>query len=212
MGALGLYILWQQAWLFRNWALMFEGLGRWFGLEVALAMSAQPYLATTVQAPLALSSPAISVFLAAASAAGLWALSSLLDEQRMPARYFLRGLALVVGLPALGFWALGVAPEVDTAAHVGRVFQIGYWFLLAVPVLWAAAAFVLPGSAAKKALWALVALLYFFFSVPLLALVHLAALVTLGAAWVPALNALGLVLLLSVHLISFYSLAVASQD
>lgn len=213
--AMSSYIAWQQVGLFRSWSQLFEGLGAWFGLKVSVTLSNAPALdelAVVVGAQATLPSTHLSALGAMALGVVLWLVSSALAAERVPARYGLRALALVVGLPAAGFWALGLDPELNVQAHVAQVFRMGYWFILVTPVLFALTGFVLPGNVAKKVLWTLAALLYFFTSVPVLALLHLQVLTLAGAAFAPSLNVLFMVLVMSLHLVAFYSLVASCED
>lgn len=213
--AMSAYIAWQQVWLFRAWSELFAGLGDWFGLEVSVTLSNSASLsglAVVVGTGVALPGIHLSAFGALALGVALWLASGALSPERVPHRYGLRAVALIVALPAAGFWALGIDPQLNVAAHVAQVFRMGYWFVLATPVLFAVTGFVLPGNLAKKTLWTLAALLYFFTSTPVLALLHLQVLALAGAAFAPAMNVLFLVLLMSLHLVAFYSLVASCED
>lgn len=212
MAALSAYLFWQQIWLFRGWSNLFSGLGRWFGLDVGVALSFENGLFTSVslkgQVPTVAEGSVWLLAIALAMFAGSW----MVNAQRVPARYGLRALALVLALPALGFLALGHRPDLDAEAHVAHVFKVGYWFLLLLPIIYGMTAFTLPGNLGRRTLGVLMAMLYFYYSVPVLALVHWQLLMWLGEAAAAPLNVLLTVLLMSVHMMAFYGLLAAVEE
>jgi len=215
MAALSFYLLWQQVWLFRSWANVFEGLGRWFGHDVRVALSREGWLselAVVVRLPEGVASASYGALWLVGVAAALFALSWALPTQRVPARYSLRAIGLVLGLPALGYWVLGHNPSINAEAQVASVFRSGFWFLVVMPWLYALTAFTLPGNLARRLMVVLLAMLYFFYLVPVLALTHWQVLQWVGAAAAAPLNVLLSVLLMSVHVMSFYGLLAAAEE
>lgn len=212
MMALSAYLFWQQIWLFRGWSSTFSGLGRWFGHDVNTALSFDGGLQVSVRlngaVPTVSEGPWWLLGIAAAVFLGSW----LVSAQRVPARYSMRALGIVLGLPALGFFLLGHRPDLDAEAHVAQVFKVGYWFMVLLPIIYGMTAFTLPGNLGRRVLGVLLALLYFYYSVPVLALVHWQLLLWLGEAAAAPLNVLLTVLLMSVHLMAFYGLLAAVEE
>lgn len=212
MLAFTFYLLWQDILVFRTWAELYTGVAAWFGVESTVTLSRGDQLYAVVTAPATMPSMLFSEYTAMGTAYLLFAGSYLLHTNNVPGRYGLRALALILGLPALGYFGLKIDPELDLEAHLSQVFKMGYWFMALTPVLFGVTGFVLPGNVAKKAVLAALAVLYFFFSVPLLALFHLQVLTTLGTAWAPFLNVVFTVFLMSLHLVAFYGLVASAED
>lgn len=206
------YLLWQDLALFQAWADLFSGLASLGGLQAGVALSRAPDLLANVQSSYQPAAMGWSVATALGCAALLWASSLLLHKDSVPGIYGLRALALVLALPAAGYLVTGSQPDLGVNAHVAGVFKLGYWTMVLAPVIFAITGFTLPGNVAKKVGWLVLCELYFTLSVPLLALLHLEVLRLLGLAWAPLLNTGFSVLLLSVHVIAFYSLIASTQD
>jgi hypothetical protein len=200
----------QSGHIFIGWTLVMDGLSTALGTPVSVTMSTKGGLAAVIQTaatPLEISRSLIVVMMLAALS---FAASFALPATSVPARYLLRTLSVVLALPLLGAAAMESVDPLNIESHLAQVFKLGFWFLVMMPCIFAVIAFILPGNLAKKLLIVLVAVGYFYFSVPVLALFHLHALVLLGQAVVPALNVFFTILMLSVQLIAFYGV-LASQ-
>ncbi len=212
MVMLSSYLLWQDILIFSSWAELFEGLCQLFGVDGSVALSREGGVAVSVRLPSGLPSMWFSGWLAVGVSAAAALASFIINANNVPGRYALRALALILGLPALGYLGLGIEPGLNVEAHVANVFRLGFWFIVLIPLVFAATGFVLPGNLARKAVWTLVAMLYFYTNVPVLALLHWQVLTLAGPAWAPALNVLLTVLLMSFHLVAFYGLVASTED
>jgi hypothetical protein len=201
----------QSVLMFRGWTDVMAGLSAAFGVPTSVAMSVQGGLAAVVHAPHAVMPMMQSVWIVLGLAAASTVASFLLPAVRLPARYFLRVLAIVLALPALGYFLVDQPAAFNLENHLAQVFRLGYWFLLTLPVILAITGFILPGNLARRFGTVLLALVFFYFTVPVLALLHLHAILLAGPALVPALNVFFGILLLSIELIAVYGL-LASQE
>lgn len=206
------YMLWQDTLLFASWAEVFEGLAWLFGVDATVALSRDFGVAVSVSVPSQLPDMLFSGIAALVVSSAALAGSFVVRAENVPARYALRAFALILGLPALGYLALGIEPDMNVEAHVANIFRLGYWFLVLIPLVYAVTGFVLPGNLARKAVWTLIALLYFYTNIPVLALLHWQVLTLAGPAWAPFLNVLFTVLLMSFHLVAFYGLVASTED
>lgn len=213
MGALSLYLWWQDPWLLAGWAVLFEAFAAFLGWgSVTLAVSSADGVAATLSGAPGAATGAYTSITALMGAFGLVVLSVLMNKESVPQRYGLRAIALILGTPALGYFVLGIDPQLDVASHVSQLFRIGYWLLLVMPVLYALTGMVLPGNVFRRSAWVLLALLYTYITIPVLGALHMTVLSLLGFAWAPLLNLLLGVLLLSVHVICFYGLIAATSE
>lgn len=197
--------------IFRGWAVLVQGLSTLFGMPVSFTMSFQGTLAAVVQAPYLVMDMQQSTLIAIALAVGCLALSFALPAARVPARYFLRVVAVVLALPACGYLLVEKPQAFDLENHMAQLFKMGYWFVLVVPLVYAVTAFILPGNLARRFPLVLLAVLFFYVSVPILALLHMHAVLLAGPAIAPALSVFFGILILSIELIAFYGL-LASQE
>lgn len=211
MAALTCWLYSQNRHLFLGWSDLMAWVSALSGAPATVTLSLQDTLAIVVTAPQAVMPMTQSIWVVLALAAISAVSSFLLPPVRLPARYFLRVLAIVLALPALGYFAVAHPAPFDLENHVAQVFRLGYWFLLVMPVIFAVTGFILPGNLARRFAVVVVALLFTYVTVPILALLHLHALLLAGPAIAPALNVFFGILMLSVELIAFYGL-LASQE
>lgn len=203
--AVSVFLLWQDLWLFRGWSELFYGLGGYFGFgAVEVVLSRDPALLANVVTTQSVPGMPWSTALAGGLGVVLWLISSVLRKMSLPAVYLIRALSLIIGLPAMGALALGYEPKLDLSAHLAGLFKLGYWFVVCTPAVMALTAFTLPGNLVKKWAILLLAVSYFYVFIPILALFHLMVLHLLGAAFLPALNVLFSVIVLSAQLVAFY--------
>lgn len=206
-------LLWfNESLLFSFWRETFHFVGSVFGFNVHAVFShIESFLVQVSLDDNGLPAMQLSCTLALVFGVLAYLGSYLLSKESVPGRYALRTLGVLAGAPAVGYLLLQYAPALNMQAHVAQVFKLGYWFMLQMPILYALTAFVLPGSLVRKVGWVLLAMAYAAVTTPVLALFHWQVLQLLGAAWLPLLNVLFTVLLMSMHLICFYGL-LASED
>lgn len=212
MGALTLWLLWDSHSLFVGWAELFKGLSTWFGVpsQVALSWGTEVDVTVTAAVPqVAYLDGAVGVGLAAGLAAGA---SWLVAPANVPARYMLRALALVLALPLGGLLLPAAGHTLDLEAHLAQGFALGFWFLMATPMMFAATCYVLPGNVLARTWWVLLCVLYLYLTVPVLAMLHLYVLAVFGGAWAPLMSVLLSVLVLSFEFIAFYGLAASVEE
>lgn len=206
MTALAAYLFDQSAAIFRLWSMMFEALTRATGVASSIVMSVKGGLLANVKVGVLATTGPSQALMTAALGGALLFLSLCLPRNRVPARYGLAALGIVLAVPAAIQAWLSLPVQFDLASQVAFVFKTGYWFVLATPLVLALTAFVLPGNLVARALLAAAAVTYLVLTVPLLALLHLHVLVWLGVAWLPLLNLGFTVLVLSFIFICFYGL------
>lgn len=196
--------------LFRGWSLFFDTFSGWTGMPASVVMSRNPELLANIGLP-----PGMDIgqgLMGALAAGGLMlAASFAIPPANVPARYALRAVAFFVVVPALVSLVTGISFKTDAATHVADVFRAGYWFMLVAPVVFGLAGFILPGNLARRATLVVLALAYFYLTIPLLALFHLHVLALLGFAWAPLLNIVGKIFLFSFILIAFYGLIASAE-
>jgi hypothetical protein len=201
----------QSLLMFRGWADIMAGLSAASGVPTTVSLSLPGGLAAVVRAPHALLAMTESIWIVLALAGAALIGSFLLPAARLPARYFLRVVAIVLALPALGYFVISQPAKFDLENHIAQVFRLGYWFVLTMPVILAVTAFILPGNLARRFGTVVIALLFFYLTVPVLALLHLHVILLAGPAIVPALNVFFGILMLSIELIAFYGLLASHE-
>jgi hypothetical protein len=213
MFATAVWLYSQNLLMFRGWSDVMAGLSAVSGVPstITMSMALPGGLATVVHAPYTVLPMLQSIWIVLALAAGCLVASFVLAPVRLPARYFLRVLAVVLALPALGYFVIDHPATFDLENHIAQVFRLGYWFMLVMPVIYAVTGFILPGNMARRFGIVVLAVTFTYLTVPVLALLHLHAILLAGPAIVPTLNVFFGILILSVELIAFYGL-LASQE
>ena len=211
----GIYLLREP--IFTVWLQAYALLSGWVGMpsEVQLGSCALTDLFCRESGTLTGLTPAtqtlaktvLGILIAAALATG----SFLVDPKKVALRYGLRILATLVLAPSVLLLTIPQYFNADELRHVAQILHTGYLFLLLTPLIMGLAGFIFPGRLHKKYLVLLATLAYFFVLVPVLAVLHLVVLDTLGQGFLPLLNMLGTTLLFSFELAAFYGL-LASQD
>lgn len=179
-------------------------LGHIFGTPISVVLSNNAELLVVVTTASGTVPLERSAALVIAAGTGCIGGSFLLPAKSVPSRYFLRALAVVFILPALGFLGGGVREAFYLQAHLAQVFKLGYWFLVVSPAFFAVTGFLLPGNMVSKCAVVLCATGYLYLTVPLLALLHLHLILLMGPAIAPALNTFLSILVLSIAFIAFY--------
>lgn len=210
--ALSAYLYWQDLTIFQAWSSLFAGLGALGGFDVSVVLSNKGQLLANVSAQVALQSMQVSALIAMSAGVGSWFASYVLAKDNVPGRYGLRAIALVTALPAFGYFVLGFEPEIELNGYLAELFNLGYWFMIGMPMVFALTCFTLPGNFVQKMSYLVLAELHLLIGVPLLALFHLQVLTYLGGAFVPALNTVFTVLILSIHLVAFYGLMASADE
>lgn len=204
--------LWSQSLsIFDSWSSLTHGISLLVGEPLEVTMSLKGGLAAVVDAKAVLPDWTLSSLMTVLFALALIGGSFLLSPEKLPLRYLLRTISVVLLLPIAGLVLYGNVTVLDTEAHLSTIFQTGYWFLVLLPIFYAATAFVLPGNFVFKLIYVLIALAYFFLFVPVLALFHYYSLILFGPAITPFLSVFFNVLIFSIEFIAFYGV-IASQS
>lgn len=204
------YWLWAQSLsLFTGWSVIAQGLST-AGAPLRVTLSNVGTFLVTVKAVSPTLSMGQSILLMTGLGVVFGGLSMGVSPLKVPLRYFLRTLAVVVVLPAVGYWISSGTAPLDVEAHLAQVFKTGYWFLVVSPLLFAITGYVLPGSVSRKIGVSLVSTFYLYLTIPILALLHYHVILLMGPASVAVLNVFFTTLILSFEFISFYGV-LASQ-